>query len=95
MHTLLLTALSTRESKKRENIARIWRRSIVAYNGCIQRFGGRRSRKFGLVLTSQRMTGAPFNRCRRRGTHHSRFFGLVLAAARASSPKFLHHDTGV
>jgi hypothetical protein len=60
-HTLLLTALSTSESKKRENIARRWRRSIVACSGCIQRFCGKRIRKFGLVHTSQWTAGVPFH----------------------------------
>jgi hypothetical protein len=65
-NTLMFTALSTSESEEREYVDRRKRRSIVARSDCIQRLVGNRNKGFGLVLTSQRMTGAPFHRRRRR-----------------------------
>jgi hypothetical protein len=58
-HTLLLMTLSTSESEEREYVARRWRRSILACSGYIQRLVGKRSRRFGFVLTSQWMNDDP------------------------------------
>jgi hypothetical protein len=63
-HTLLFATLSTSKSEEREYVDRR-RRSIVAHSGYIQRLVGKRSRGFGLVLTSQRTIGAPLHRRRR------------------------------
>jgi hypothetical protein len=66
-HTLLFAALRTSESEKREYVDRRRRkRSILARRGCIQMLIGMRDRGFWLVLTSQRATGEPFHRRRRR-----------------------------
>jgi hypothetical protein len=92
-HTLLLPALSTSDSEKREHIDRRRRWSTLAPSTGIYRSADKRSRRFQLFLTSQWMTGAPLHQCGRRQCHHGSILGLVLAATRTTTPTLLHRST--
>jgi hypothetical protein len=85
-------ALSTNKHKERKYSLVDGRGGL----GCatLQRLIDLRSRSFGLVLTSQWTTRAPFGRRRRRCLHDSHL-GLILATTRAATATLLHHNTTI